>query len=607
MRTTTRGPILAAAAMFIVVACGPTTPSPSPASGEPSAPAATAPAASPSPPATGEADRKETLIIGFEGGQIASPDIANPFSPARWPMISAGIHQAVFESLFYLNYETGELEPWLAESFQFNGDATEVTIKLRSGAEWSDGQPFTAGDVAFTLNLLRDNPDLVNGPAVKQWVKSVEVVDPQTVRIGLTASYPRFILDNFAVQIWGAIVIVPEHIWKDQDPKTFKNFDLARGLPVGTGPYKMVKASSSEFVYERLDNWWAKKTGLSELPAPKKLIFVEQGPDDRRAVQLGRNEIDGAAAIGLGAFRVAAASNPKVIGWFKDPPYAWIDPCPFFFEFNTTVKPWDDPEMRRAVSWAVDRKTLADLTNEGAGIAAKWLFPAYGPLEAMLSENEDLFTKYGDGQFDPARAEQVFQAKGYTKGGDGIYVGPNGNRLSMQLLMATPEWSISTSYLIQALGAVGIEVIPKLLAMPAYQDAASLGQFDARQAWLCGSVSDPFTTLNAFHERRAVPIGERTDYDRGAGRWENAEYSRLTDEVGQLVPGDPQIKTKFRQALETFLRDAPAFGLYQQVRIVPYNSTYWTNWPTADNNYIHPPNWWMTTHQILLKIKPAGA
>jgi hypothetical protein len=47
--------------------------------------------------------RAQTLILGFEGGQVASPDLANPYVPARWPMISAGIHQAMFESLFYLN------------------------------------------------------------------------------------------------------------------------------------------------------------------------------------------------------------------------------------------------------------------------------------------------------------------------------------------------------------------------------------------------------------------------------------------------------------------------------------------------------------------------
>jgi peptide/nickel transport system substrate-binding protein len=146
---------------------------------------------------------------------------------------------------------------------------------------------------------------------------------------------------------------------------------------------------------------------------------------------------------------------------------------------------------------------------------------------------------------------------------------------------------------------------PKVLSVSAYQDAASLGQFQGRMAWLCGSVTDPYKTLDAFHARRAVPVGERTDYDKGAGRWKNAAYSRLVDRIGNLPPGDRRIGPLFRQALEIFLREVPVFGIQQAIRIVPYNTTYWRNWPTAQNNYIHPPNWWMTTHQVLLRLRPA--
>jgi peptide/nickel transport system substrate-binding protein len=124
-------------------------------------------------------------------------------------------------------------------------------------------------------------------------------------------------------------------------------------------------------------------------------------------------------------------------------------------------------------------------------------------------------------------------------------------------------------------------------------------------AWLCGSVTDPFRTLDAFHEDRALPVGKRVDYDKGAGRWKNDAYSKLVDRIGHLQPGDPRIAPLFRRALSIWLQQVPAFGIYQQTRIVPYTTTYWTNWPTEKNNYIHPPNWWMTFHQILLHVRPA--
>ena len=68
---------------------------------------------------------------------------------------------------------------------------------------------------------------------MKNWVKSVEKVDDLTVTFTLNSPNPRFLLDYFAVKIWGSINMMPEHIWKDQDPLTFKNYDPAAGLPMG--------------------------------------------------------------------------------------------------------------------------------------------------------------------------------------------------------------------------------------------------------------------------------------------------------------------------------------------------------------------------------------
>jgi peptide/nickel transport system substrate-binding protein len=484
-----------------------------------------------------------------------------------------------------------------------------LTLKLRRGVRWSDGKAFTARDVAFTFNMLRTHPTLIFGPDMKRWVRSVRVVDPRTVRLTFTAPYPRFVLDFLAVQVWGSIIIVPEHVWKGKNPATFKNFDLSEGGPVATGPYRLVQASSTRFVYDRDDEWWAARTGFRRLPAPRRLIFIEQGPEDRSAALLRSNQVDGLPKLGLGSFKAAKARNPRVIGWFQKAPFAWVDPCPNFFEFNTTVEPWDDPQLRLAVALTVDKQKMANLMNEGTGFAARFPFPAYGPLNALLNRNADLFRRHPVGTFNPARAASILTSKGYRKSGR-FYQDSTGRRLSIEVLMQSPAeggpaWGIATQLFKQYFEQAGIEMKPRVLSVSAYQDAASLGQFQGRMAWLCGSVTDPYKTLDAFHARRAVPVGERTDYDKGAGRWKNAEYSRLVDRIGNLQPGDRRIGPLFRQALGIFLREVPVFGIQQAIRIVPYNTTYWRNWPTAQNNYIHPPNWWMTTHQVLLRLRPA--
>ena len=158
---------------------------------------------------------------------------------------NGGLGQAVFEPLFILNYETGEIMPWLGSSASSNDGLDVWTLNLREGAAWSDGEAMDAEDVAFTFNMLgnADNSGLWRAGKVQTWVESVEIIDPQTVQFNLNAPNPRFQLDFFSVRIWGGINMLPEHVWADKDPYTFNNFDPEQGWPMGTGPYVLTSAT----------------------------------------------------------------------------------------------------------------------------------------------------------------------------------------------------------------------------------------------------------------------------------------------------------------------------------------------------------------------------
>jgi len=619
MRVMPRSVAFVAVVALLMGACDSQKPSPTPSIvAQPSVDSASgAPSASAAAGVAGDIERKDTLILGYEGGSANAPGIANPFVPAFFPEVAAGLHQIVQESLFYVNYESGKIEPWLAESFSFNADATELTLKVRNGVLWSDGKPFTASDVAFTFNLLKDNPDLIESGApggVTGLVASATAPDPATVSVKFKSPQPRYVLDHLAVQIWGAFTVVPEHIWKDQDPHTFLNWDPAKGWPVFTGPYKPTKATPTEFDFERRDDWWGATTGFKALPAPKRIIFIDQGPEDRRVAQLSDNSVDGEPGIGLGNFRVAQANNPKLVGWLKDAPYAWIDPCPNMLEFNTQSAPWDDPQMRWAVSNAIDKQALANVTNEGAGLAATWLFPDYGGLTSLLDGSKDVFAKYPSDQGGTpellAASAAAIEGKGYKKGANGIYAGSDGKPLQIRLLMKSPSdggvgWGIATSQLIEDLNRAGIAVVPNLLATQAYDQAAAASNFDAAMYTICGSVVDPYATMERFTASHALPKGTPVPLFQPSGRWKNQAYTDLVTQIGSLVPGDPKITTLTHDALQIFQSELPAIPLYQQLRIVPYNTTYWTNWPTKENNYFHPPNWWMSFLRVVTELKPA--
>src|SRR5688572_20270841 len=99
-----------------------------------------------------DADRKKTVIFDIDGGKVLNPDSFNPFIPQR--RMDHGWHQAVLEPMFILNYETGKYDPWVAESMSSDDKLTTWTLKLKKGVMWSDGQPYTAQDVVFTMNEI---------------------------------------------------------------------------------------------------------------------------------------------------------------------------------------------------------------------------------------------------------------------------------------------------------------------------------------------------------------------------------------------------------------------------------------------------------------------
>ena len=135
----------------------------------------------------GEPPRERTLIITPWGAvpQIGHPEIYNIYQTSTYNHQREAGDKAMYEALMYTNLNTGEIIPWQAESFKYNDDYTSITVKLRKGITWADGQPFTSGDVKYTLEMLRDNaPDLTYSTIYKEWLKNVGTPDD------LMAPYP---------------------------------------------------------------------------------------------------------------------------------------------------------------------------------------------------------------------------------------------------------------------------------------------------------------------------------------------------------------------------------------------------------------------------------
>ena len=605
---------------LILAAC------PAPQAGAPAAeaPAAEAPAAEAAPteapkeeaaaPAADDV-RAQTVIFDIDGGKVADPTLWNPFVPGN--RRDHGFHQAILEPLFMLNYQTGAIEPWLGESMTATETQDVWTLKLRQGIEWSDGTPLTAADVTFTYSdmLLGATGAELGGAWTQEWVASVEAVDDLTITFTLTKPNPRFQLDYFSVKIWGGVSIMPKHIWEGQDPLTFKNYDAASSLmPIGTGPYVLTgfNDDGTEFNYERNDNWWGAKTGWKPLPAPKYLKWVWAGPPETRAALMAENQIDSLMDITLGALQAVQAQNPNIIAWYSDLPKAWVpDPCSRTFEFNNLDPVWGDPEMRWAINYVIDRDKIVEIAYEGSTFKSRHFFPAYPPLDAMVDAAIEAGAWNVDQLWtvDPAKAAEIVEGKGYTKNGNGYYE-KDGQELTLDIVTheAFIEKQRIAQVVVEQLQAFGINATTRNMAGGQWGEEFLMGNLQAKMGWqTCGSVNEPWASLDTFNVKWLKSIGERAD--NNGWRWSGADaeaYSALVDEMGTLPLGDPKVQELFNEAMTIWFKNLPVIPVTQAKKIIPFNTTYWTGWPTADDDYIHPPTWWQHTHAIIHALKPAG-
>ncbi len=555
-------------------------------------------------PVSAQADvpREKTLILVGVGGespnQFTDVEQINPMA-AVGANLSRGGFQLVYEPLWFYNMLSGEEKPWLAESYKYNADFTAITVKLRTGIEWGDGKPFTAKDVQFTIHTQRDTEGLSHSTDMKQWIKEVTVADDLNFTILLTAPNPRFFFLYFTHHADNGMFIVPKHIYEGQDPTTFTNFDLAKGWPIATGPYKLVASSAEQKVWDLRPDWWAAKTGFSPLPAPERLIFLPGFDEAKMSQMVIANEADITLNISPATMPTLFAQNPKITTHSgHEPPYGYTDWWPSGLGFNCQTAPWDDPEMRWAVSYAIDRKQLVEFGYRGAGEPTVLPYPYYPPLKTYIDAASDLLTTYPTNEFNLAKSEEIFTKKGYAKDGDGFWA-KGDKRLSM-VITTFSVFADLAPFVTQQLQKAGIDAS---FQMPTtFINELMSGQAEAYIWGHGGSVRDPFKTMELYHQKFIKPTGEAT---YPFYRWANDDYDAVVDEMGVTAPDDPKTQELFLKGTEIWLKELPDAPLLQFYHRIPMNETYWTNWPTADNNYINGAFWHRTILLLVLGLKAA--
>lgn len=547
--------------------------------------------------------------------QFTDVKLFNPFVTG----IARSGWQFAFEPLYFYNmYNTdqvcgppgmpcqgGEI-PWQAESYAYNSDYTELNIKLRPQVTWSDGQPFTANDVVFTLNMLKDNaPKLIYSVEMKTWVKDVVAVDDHNVKVTLTQANPRFMFDYLQWHSDLGLPIVPEHIFKGQDPTTFTNYDLSKNWPIVTGPWQLKASLPEQKFWDRRDDWWGAKVGFHPLPAMKRVIVLPNYTDDKQAELLVANQVD--CTHGFQAPYIIPSvlpRNPKLHMWTTGdkPPYGVVDMSTVTtLDFNDAKAPFNDTQIRWAINHALDRKQIISIGTHGIGDPTSLPFPPYGVMKQYYDAVSDILQKYPIDAFDLNKTAQIMQSKGYAKDQAGFWA-KGGKRFSFIITLPPPFFTDITPVIVAQLRKGGFDVTFK---SPTNRGTlVSTGEVDAFLDIPGGSVRDPYTTLSFDTTKLSAPTGQPAVQPY---RWKNEQYDTLLDELAKLPGSDPKFMQIYHQAMEIWIPNLPQIPLIQRYMFLPVNTTYWTNWPDEKNPYITPSSWHRTAGMFIHSLKSVTA
>ncbi|HRE26985.1 MAG TPA: ABC transporter substrate-binding protein, partial [Anaerolineales bacterium] len=213
--------------------------------------------------------RRETLIVRQLTGRVGTPDNMNLWVGWKWQ--DRGLQNLADEALWSVDFATGEIVSGLADGDPtYTADFTSLTIPLRQGVAWNDGQPFTAADVVFTVETLQKFDGLNGHSFFVDNVASVEAVDDHTVKFDLKQANSRF--HTTFLDRWGCTRIMPKHVFeKEADPVQF-GFNPY----VGCGPYKLHSYDPQGFwtAWEKREDWAKSPTGiLYGEPKPKFIVI----------------------------------------------------------------------------------------------------------------------------------------------------------------------------------------------------------------------------------------------------------------------------------------------------------------------------------------------
>ena len=447
----------------------------------------------------------------------------------------------IYEGLV-IKDRNGTFDPSLAQRWNVSPDAITWTFNLVQNATWSDGYPFTCGDVKFTNDYMKAN-NLTMGYVLSD-VKSLDCPDNYTAVFNLKTPYSAF-LDQ--ISRTPGITISPEHIWQNiSDPQHYQDSQM-----IGTGPFVFTQAAPGYYQLSTNENYHGRVPTI-----PGVVLKVITNPDSQ-VLALKNGEID-----------VVSGITPAVAQSLSGDPgisiYSINDTGACEVAFNMAQYPANITAFRHAMSHAVDRNTISSLFGTGRPTETTFLIP---DLAGDYVNPADI----GMYNYNLTEAQELLAQAGFVKNADGILTGPDGNAVTITIPLGTKGAAVNDkiiAVLKNNWAQLGISVSTLYYEDPTqYRNAAN-----ANPVFI-----DSFPVLlhddpDALGNFAVTPLQETNYYN-----YNNTEYNSLVAQVKNTT--DPaEIKEMAYQLQDLLALDVPTVPVATTDTLVAYRSDRFTGW-----------------------------
>jgi peptide/nickel transport system substrate-binding protein len=481
-----------------------------------------------------------------KGGQVVVGLTQEPtsFNPLRPHIeVDRGVHFGIFDSLWRVD-DTGQLVPNLAAEVPTmkNGgigkNGLDYTFRLKKGATWHDGKPFTAKDVKFTHELLMNPKFAVFSKIGHDIVASLEATDDQTIKVKLREPFAPFLT------AWGDTWIVPQHVLGAvADPNTA---DFNTKSPVGTGPFKFAsRVAGDHLVLE------ANRAYHGGPPVLDRVIFKYIPDLTVLYTQFKAGALDVTGLQGISA---------EFYGEAKNLPGATVNvhytPSVEYIYFNHS-KPWfRDLAVRQALYLAMDKKAIVDQIYYG--------IPR--PVEAYLPSTAWAYhPELPRHEYSLEKAKALLDKAGWKPGSDGIRA-KDGVRLSfINATTAGNKLREQTQALIQQTWRqIGVDMqIQNMPAAVVWGEYYTKSKYDTLLVGIQYSVGGDPDCLNRIHSKY---IPAETGGGRNVLWYKNRELDALLEEGVREVDRGKR-KAIYWKAQELMRADLPFLPIFSYARL----------------------------------------